>query len=119
MSTDETQPVSGSRWEPPVQPAYAPAPPSRAGSGRLALAAGAVGIAVVAGTGGFALGHVAAGDDGRDGPGQVGFPNFGPNGGPGTGPGDGQGQPPGFPGDPDDGDGSHGDDGAPRGSSDT
>jgi hypothetical protein len=115
MTNDDTEPAaqqaSGSRWEqpipPPAQPApvptYASAPPPRSGRrGRLLLAGGAVGIALVAGTGGFALGHASA-DHGRDGPGRVGgpgFPNFpggGPMGGPqGTFPG--QGQPPGgFP----------------------
>jgi hypothetical protein len=61
------------------------------------LAGGAVGIALVAGSGGFALGHATAGD-GRDGAGMRG-PGFGTNGGPGFGfPGNGQQQqqPPGF-----------------------
>jgi hypothetical protein len=123
MSNDETQPVdqpvSGSRWEPAEQPppapvAYAPAPPPRQpgqNRGRLLLAGGAVGVALVAGAGGFALGHASADDDGRGGPGQFGrqgpggFQGTFPGGGPqGTFPG--QGQPPnGFP-DPrgDDGD---------------
>jgi hypothetical protein len=125
MSDDETPPVSGSgsRWEPadgdeqaPVAPpAYAPAPTPR-NRGRLVLAGGAVGLALVAGTGGFALGHATA-NDGRDGrfggPGfrQGGFPNqLGPNQqGPGGGlPGFGN-QPPGqFPQDPRDDDGRDG-----------
>jgi hypothetical protein len=84
MSNDETQPAgpapSGSLWEepaahpPPVgpppaapahnTPAYAAArtPPRR---GRLLLAGGAVGVALVAGTGGYAVGQLTAGD-GRD-----------------------------------------------------
>jgi hypothetical protein len=113
MSNDETQPVSGSRWEPgdaeqppaletpqpPAPPAPAPAyaaPAPRPNHGRLILAGGAVGIALVAGAGGFALGHATA-DEGRDG-GQ--FGRFGPRGdehGPRGFPG--QGQPPGLPGD--------------------
>ena len=114
MSNDETQPVSGSRWEPAEQPpaappspttthaptppvAYAPAPmPRQPGQkrGRLLLAGGAVGIALVAGAGGFALGHASADDDrdgqfGRQGPG--GFHGSFPGGGPqGTFPGPGQ-----------------------------
>ena len=82
MSDDETQPVSGSRWEQPAgtpdarptaqaatAPAYAPAPQPRNRS-KLLLAGGAVGVALVACAGGFALGHATAGDD-RDGPGHV------------------------------------------------
>ena len=110
MSNDETQPVSGSRWEQPAAtpdatalsgqaaavPAYAPAPQPR-NRGKLLLAGGAVGVALVAGAGGFALGHASAGDD-RDGPGRFGFRQ---DGGPqGTFPGPGQ-PPRGFP----DGDG--------------
>jgi hypothetical protein len=113
MSDDETQPVSGSRWEqqpdqpsppsaaqppgpppgpPAAVPAYASAPQPR-NRGRLLLAGGAVGVALVAGTAGFALGH-ATGDDDRDGPGRFRFMQDG--GPPGTFPG--QGQPPGsFP----------------------
>ena len=121
MSNDETQPASGSRWEPAEQPpatpptstttpaaaspvAYAPAPTRQqpgSNRGRLLLAGGAVGIALVAGAGGFALGHASA-DDGREGgqlwrQGPGGFPG-GPQGtfpGPGQ---PGQQQPPdGFP----------------------
>ena len=100
MSNDETQPVSGSRWEqpaadatPPVVPpvptaAYAPAPPPHPHRGRLLLAGGAVGVALIAGAGGFALGH-ASGDDDRGA--GIGRPGFGPNGGPQQGfPNDGQ-----------------------------
>ena len=145
MSNDETQPVSGSRWEPAEQPpatppaagttpsattpvAYAPAPQPK-NRGRLILAGGAVGIALVAGAGGFALGHATA-DDGRDGPSRFGGPGGfqnqlpggpmqggpGTEGGPqGTFPGQGEdGQPPGFP----DRDGDdQPDDGATQGSS--
>ena len=80
MSDDETQPVSGSRWEQPADPgtpaaaapptppaaagppatpvaAYAPAPAPNRNRGRLLLAGGAVGVALIAGAGGFALGH--------------------------------------------------------------
>ena len=116
MSNDDTQPAvppaSGSRWEPAEQPpaatpvAYAPAPPPRQPRqhrGRLLLAGGAVGIALVAGAGGFALGHVTA-DDRREGIGQFGpqgqggFPGTFPGGGPqGTFPGQGQPPPNGFP----------------------
>ena len=113
MSNDETQPVSGSRWEqepdqpatepaatepaasaPAAAPAYAPAPLPRSGNrSKLLLAGGTLGIALVAGTGGFALGHVTA-DDGHDGPGRFGFMH---DGGP-QGAFPGQGQPPGgFP----------------------
>jgi hypothetical protein len=100
MSNDETQPVSGSRWEPngdqapdtptpapdaptaetPAAPVHAPAyvpaadgdsapPPVAAGrrNGRVLLAGAVAGIALVAGTGGFALGHATAGDGGRQG----------------------------------------------------
>ena len=118
MSNDETQPASGSRWEQPADPspaqpatqpatppanqpaavpAYAPAPQLRS-RGRLLLAGGAVGVALVAGAGGFALGHATAGD-GRDDPGRFGFTrNDGPMGGPMGGQDGGpQGQPPGFP----------------------
>jgi hypothetical protein len=130
MSNDETQPVSGSRWEqpaadatPPVVPAapvasYAPAPPPHRDRGRLLLAGGAVGIALLAGAGGFALGH-ASGDDDRGA--GIGRPGFGPNGGPPQGfPNDGQ-PPPGFQGGPggqdgfdhDDDDGDGDEDGAP------
>ena len=121
MSDDETQPVSGSRWEqpadpntppaaPPPTPSYAPAPPPNRNRGRLLLAGGAVGVALIAGAGGFALGHATAGDD-RD-PG-VGRTGFGPNGGPGQGfPNNGQ-PPPGFQGGPGGQDGQHGFD--PRG----
>lgn len=139
MSNDETAPVSGSRWEPvaPAQPAatapdtaqapppattaYAPAPPRR-NRGGLILAGGALGVALVAGAGGFALGHATA-DDGRDGPGRMGFQNGFPGGGPqGTFPGpggQGQGQPPqGFdPRGDDDDQGQLPDDGATQGSS--
>ena len=114
MSNDETQPVSGSRWEQPADPdtpaaptppaaagppapvaAYAPAPAPNRNRGRLLLAGGAVGVALIAGAGGFALGHATAGDDRDAGVGRTGF---GPNGGPGLGfPHNGQ-QPPGFQG---------------------
>ncbi len=89
MSNDETAPVSGSRWEPATPPAaqpagqpaattaYAPAPPKRSRGG-LILAGGALGVALVAGAGGFALGHATA-DDGRDGAGR--FGQGGPGGG--------------------------------------
>jgi len=127
MSNDETQPVGGSRWEqpadpetpaaappptPPVPPAaatpsYAPAPPPNRNRGRLLLAGGAVGVALIAGAGGFALGHATAGDDRDAGVGRTGF---GPNGGPGQGfPNDGQ-RPPGFQGGPRGDDGDSGDD---------
>lgn len=116
MSDDETQPVSGSRGEQPADPdtpaaappppppavagppaapaaAYAPAPAPNRNRGRLLLAGGAVGVALIAGAGGFALGHASAGDDREAGVGRTGF---GPNGGPGQGfPNNGQ-QPPGF-----------------------
>ena len=125
MSNDDTQPTSGSRWEQPAPeqpapdepapqppapeqsaapvPAYAPAPQSR-NRGRLLLAGGAVGIGLVAGTAGFALGHATA-DDGHDGMERLGGPggfhgNFpaGPGGGPMGGQ---QNGPPGtFPGQP-------------------
>jgi hypothetical protein len=148
MSDDETQPVSGSRWEQPADPdtpaaappptppaaaephpapvaAYAPAPAPNRNRGRLLLAGGAVGVALIAGAGGFALGHATAGDDRDAGVGRTGF---GPNGGPGQGfPNNGQ-QPPGFQGgpggqdgqdgfDPRGDDGDNGDDGDPQGSS--
>jgi hypothetical protein len=143
MSNDETQPASGSRWEQPADPspappatqpvtppapvpAYAPAP-QRHSRGRLLLAGGAVGVALVAGAGGFALGHATAGD-GRDDPGRFGFTrNGGPMGGPMGGQGGqdggpqgmfpGPGQPPGFPdGDGDsDGDKDGDNDGVPDG----
>ena len=124
MSDDETQPAnqpaSGSRWEPAQQPpaptpaAYAPAPPPRQpgkNRGRLLLAGGAVGVALVAGAGGFALGHATA-DDGRDGHGELGrqgpdgFQGTFPRGGP-QGMFPGPGQPPNGVPDPrgDDGDG--------------
>ncbi len=119
MSNDETQPVSQPASQPAVAPpvAYAPAPPPRQpgrNRGRLLLAGGALGVALVAGAGGFALGHASA-DDGRDGrfvrQGPGGFQGNFPGGGPQrTFPGQGQPgqqQPPnGFP-DPrgDDGDG--------------
>jgi len=120
MSDDETQPVSGSRWEQPADPgtpaaaapptppaaagppatpvaAYAPAPAPNHNRGRLLLAGGAVGVALIAGAGGFALGHASAGDDRDAGIGRTGF---GPNGGPGQGfPNNGQ-PPPGFQGGP-------------------
>jgi hypothetical protein len=136
MSNDETAPVSGSRWEPATPPAgqpattaYAPAPPQR-NRGGLILAGGALGVALVAGAGGFALGHATA-DDGRDGMGR--FGQGGPGGfqgqfpgGPGQQGGQQQGpqgtlpgQPPnGFP-DPrdDDDDQGQADDGATQGSS--
>ena len=105
MSDDETQPVSGSRWEQPADPgtpaaAPPPTPPPPAGPpatavaadapppapnrnrGRLLLAGGAVGVALIAGAGGFALGHASAGDDRDAGIGRTGF---GPDGGPGQG----------------------------------
>ena len=121
MSNDETQPVSGSRWEqpadpntpaaaPPPTPSYAPAPPPNRNRGRLLLAGGAVGVALVAGAGGFALGHASAGDDRDAG---IGWTGFGPNGGPGQGfPNNGQ-PPPGFQGGPGGQDGQDGVD--PRG----
>ncbi len=141
MSNDETRPVSGSRWEPAEQPptpsppavAYAPAPAPR-NRGRLLLAGGAVGVALVAGAGGFALGHATA-DDGRDG--RFGRPGFGTFNGPqqrqqmppgfqgGPGPQDGFPDPRGDDGDGQDGDGQDGngqylpDDGATQGSSTT
>jgi hypothetical protein len=114
MSDDETQPVSGSRWEQPADPntqpavppptpptpptpSYAPAPPPNRNRGRLLLAGGAVGVALIAGAGGVALGHATAGDDRDAGVGRTGF---GPNGGPGQGfPNNGQ-PPPGFQGGP-------------------
>ena len=135
MSNDDTQPAnqpsSGSRWEPAEQPpapatvAYAPPPPRQPARnrGRLLLAGGAVGIALVAGAGGFALGHASA-EDGHDGrfvrQGPGGFQGNFPGGGPqGTFPGPGQPgqQPPpdGFPvprGDDGDGDRQLPDDGA-------
>jgi hypothetical protein len=73
----------------------------RRNRGRLLLAGGALGIALVAGTAGFALGHVTA--DGRDGTDRFG-PAFQRNGGPGGFSGNGpqqHQQPPGFPGGPD------------------
>ena len=77
--------------------AYAPAPAPNRNRGRLLLAGGAVGVALIAGAGGFALGHASAGDDRDAGIGRTGF---GPNGGPGQGfPNNGQ-QPPGFQGGP-------------------
>ena len=106
MSNDETQPVSAPHEEQPVEPAtlaetppptpsYAPAPPPNRNRGRLLLAGGAVGVALIAGAGGFALGHASAGDDRDAGMGRAGF---GPHGGPGHGfPNNGQ-QPPGFQG---------------------
>jgi len=119
MSDDETQPVSGSRGEQPADPdtpaaapaaAYAPAPAPNRNRGRLLLAGGAVGVALIAGAGGFALGHASAGDDRDAGVGRTGF---GPNGGPGQGfPNNGQ-QPPGFQGGPGGQDGQDGFD--PRG----
>lgn len=117
MSNDETQTAGGSRWEqpadpntpaaappptPPVPPpaptpSYAPASPPNRNRGRLLLAGGAVGVALIAGAGGFALGHATAGDDRDAGVGRTGF---GPNGGPGHGfPNNGQ-QPPGLQGGP-------------------
>jgi hypothetical protein len=109
MSNEETQPVSGSRWEQPAADAtspvappasvatYAPAPPPHRNRGRLLLAGGAVGVALVAGAGGFALGHASADDDRGAG---IGGPGFGPEGGPPQGfPHDGQ-PPPGFQGGP-------------------
>lgn len=86
MSNDETQPVSGSRWEPEPgeaatppagppagppapMPSYAAAPVARSTRrprrGTLLIAGAAAGIALLAGTGGFALGNATAGD-GRD-----------------------------------------------------
>ena len=101
MSTHETQPVS-QPVAPPV--AYAPPPPPRPpgqSRGRLLLAGGALGVALVAGAGGFALGHATA-DDGPDGRfvrhGPGGFQGNFPGGGPqGTFPGQGQQPPNGFP----------------------
>jgi hypothetical protein len=91
---DETPPV-----QPAPTPAYAAAPPPKRNRGRVLLAGGALGIALVAGSAGFALGHVTA-DDGRDGAGRFGFQrNGGPGGFPGNGPQ--QQQPPGFPDGPD------------------
>ncbi len=90
--------------------AYAPAPAPNRNRGRLLLAGGAVGVALIAGAGGFALGHASAGDDRDAGVGRTGF---GPNGGPGQGfPNNGQ-QPPGFQGGPGGQDGQDGFD--PRG----
>ena len=106
MSNDETQPVSASHDEQPVEsatpaatppptPSYAAAPPPNRNRGRLLLAGGAVGLALIAGAGGFALGHASAGDDRDAGIGRTGF---GPRGGPGQGfPNNGP-QPPGFQG---------------------
>jgi len=107
MSNDETQPE------------YAPAPPPNRNRGRLLLAGGAVGVALIAGAGGFALGHASAGDDRDSGMGRTGF---GPHGGPGRGfPNNGQ-QPPGFQGGPggqggQDGVDPRGEDGDAQGSS--
>ena len=122
MSNDETQPVSGSRWEQPAAdatpPVVPPVPTAAVGvrrwrrgvRGRLLLAGGAVGVALIAGAGGFALGHASAGDDRDAGIGRTGF---GPDGGHGQGfPNNGQ-QPPGFQGGPGGQDGQDGFD--PRG----
>ena len=137
MSDDETQPTSGSQPAPqqpaPQQaapqpaapvPAYAPAPQPR-NRGRLLLAGGALGVALVAGAGGFALGHATA-DDGRDGAGRFGGPGGfsgkfpgGPMGGQQNGP---QGTLPGQPGQPPDGFGDRrrdDDDGSDQGSGST
>ena len=87
MSDDQAQPV-----QPTPTPAYAPAPPPSRRRGRLLLVGGALGVALVAGSAGFALGH-ATGDDDRQGAGRPG-PGYHRDGGPG-----------GFP------DGPHGPDG--------
>ena len=99
MSDDETPPV-----QPAPTQAYAAAPPPKRHRGRLLLAGGALGIALVAGSAGFALGHVTADDD-RDGALRFG-PGFQRDGGPGGFPGDGPQQrqqqpPPNFGGLPD------------------
>ena len=75
--------------------APAPAPRSNRDRGRLLRASGAVGVALIAGAGGFALGHASAGDDRDAGIRRAGF---GPNGGPGRGLPDHGHQPPGFQG---------------------
>ena len=95
MSNDEPRPVSGSRWEQPRdEPARQDPQPSRVQAshpaptteyaaartptrnrGRLLLAGGAVGLALVSGAGGFALGQ-AIGDDRDAG---MGGPGFAPN----------------------------------------
>ena len=87
MSNDETQPVGHPPTAPPSV-AYAPAPPPRSPGrtrARLLLAGGALGVALVAGAGGFALGHASA-EDGRDGQfgrqGPGGFRGNFPGGGP-------------------------------------
>jgi hypothetical protein len=87
MSNDENQPVSPA----PAAPAYAAAPPPPR-RGRLLLAGGALGIALVAGTGGFALGHVTA-DDGRDDHARFGRSGDFPGGPQGSFPGGPQGRP--------------------------
>jgi hypothetical protein len=96
MTDDETRPVQAT-------PAYAAAPPPNRRRGRLLLAAGAVGIAMLAGSAGFAVGHVTA-DEGHDRVRRSG-PGFQRNGGPGGFPGNGPQQrpqqPPGFDGLPD------------------
>jgi hypothetical protein len=73
-------PAAPPPYAPPYAPAYAAAPAPRAGRGGLLLAGLALGIALVAGTAGFTLGHVTA-DGGRDDHGQM-F-RQGPDGGPG------------------------------------
>jgi hypothetical protein len=121
MSTDETPeaagseasaaPIpagpSGSRWE-PTEPVAAPVPaPDRPAEDRaltatpprrhrLALAAAALGIAGVAGLGGFAVGHAAAGEPTRN---DFFGSDVGRDGTPPDFDGDGDhGQPPGLPG---------------------
>jgi hypothetical protein len=93
MSNDETQPVSAALRKQPVEsgepvatppptPSYAPAPSANRNRGRLLLAGGAIGVGLIAGAGGFTLGHASADDDRDAGIGRTGF---GPHGGPGQG----------------------------------
>jgi len=73
------QPTAPPPYAPSYGPAYAAAPAPRTSRGAMLLAGVAVAIALVAGTGGFALGHVTA-DDGHDRSGQ--FFRQGPGGRP-------------------------------------